>query len=188
LTIATTSFKLGKLWKSSLDACLEVESVKQSTWGQLFEADGRKTTSALMPHDVVTNLSRDSDTSPSDDRVKKSSLDLPKGQLNLFLKDQSFFVEASAQWRPLEGGWTSFLGPGAQSLCIFREEKICIEENSKKVAQLAVGGSKCTPLKTQVVLNAHALDAFMCLMSYARISPTDADGVLSPNSGQSASY
>ena len=181
VTLATTSFEEAKLWLSSLEACLEVENLKESTWGQLFAADGRKTTSALIPHDVeLRTVTRDSDDSPIKDRTAKKALELPKGQSNLFLNDRNFFVEASARWRPLEGGWISFLGPGAQSIRIFREEK------RKKVSGLSVGGITCTPLKTQVVLDAQPLDAFMCLMSYARIPPT-AD-VLEPNSEQSASW
>jgi hypothetical protein len=194
LKIATTSFEQAKLWKSSLDACLEVESLKQSTWGQLFMADGRKPTNALRSHDVelLTVRSKDGigDSSSDQESKPKNARDLPRAnsQANLFLKDRNFFVEAGARWRPLEGGWTSFLGPGAQSLRIFREEKMLLEQNTKKVARLAVGGSTCTPLKTHVVLHAQPLDAFMCLMSYARIPRSGSNGVMTPNSGQSASF
>lgn len=189
LTIATTNYEKAKLFFSSLQACLEVESMKQSTWCQLFLAEGRKTTSALMPNNVELRQvpSTDSDdSSPFGD--KTNFLELPKGQPNLFLKDRDFLVEAGTKWCPLEAGWVSFLGPGAQSLRIFREEKLSIHDNSKKTSGLAIGGLTCTPLKTQVVLNALPLDAFMCLMSYARISQSESRDVLSPNSGQSASF
>jgi hypothetical protein len=189
LTIASTSFEQVKLWKSTLDACLESESLKDSTWGQLFVADGRKTSIALMPHDLEVSGSRSRDekeAAPSQEFGQASALEPSKGQPRLFLKDRNFSGVSEARWRPLEGGWISFLGPGAQSLRIFREEKIRIKQTSEKVAQLAVSGSTCTPLKTQVVLKAPPLDAFMCLMSYARLSSQE--DPLTPNSGQSASF
>lgn len=191
LTIATPSYEQAKLWKSTLDACLESESLKDSTWGQMFVADGRKTTSALLPQnmEVTTSRSRDGIDSPtSPDSIHAGALELPKGQSRLFLKDRNILGVSGTRWRPLEGGWMSFLAPGAQSLRIFREERILVEETSKKVAQLAVGGSTNTPLKTQIVLKAPPLDAFMCLMSYAKLPRWSHDGSMTPNSGQSASF
>lgn len=191
LTIASTSFEEAKLWKSTLDACLESESLKDSTWGQLFVADGRKTSIALMPHDLEISASRSRDgieSTPSQELAQSGALELPKGQSRLFFRDRNFPGVAQARWRPLEGGWTSFLGPGAQSLRILREEKIRVERTSEKVARLAISGSTCTPLKTQVVLKAPPLDAFMCLMSYARLPQWPKEGPVTPNSGQSASF
>ncbi|KAL3918794.1 MAG: hypothetical protein SGILL_004070 [Bacillariaceae sp.] len=187
LTIATTSFELAKLWKSTFDACLQQESLKQSTWGQLYVAEGRKPTNAL----IINAFSGDED----DAHLSTSSVprgkpgDAAKGQANLFLRDPDFFAHTRAQWRPLEGGWVSFLGPGAQSLRVFKEERIRIDDQkSRKIAPLAVGGSICTPLRTQLVLNAHPTEAFMCIMAYARIHSSAPGEPVGPNSGQHASY
>jgi hypothetical protein len=176
LTIATTDYALARLWKSKLDACLEQESIKQSTWAQRFVAGGGITTSALIPRDVITlkTLSEDDD-------------DATKANNNLFMRDSNFFAQDRTKWRPLEGGWVSFLGPGAQSLRIFKEEKILYGDDTEIRATTAIDDSTCTPLRSQLVLNAHPTEAFMCIMSYARIQHDHAK-ILSPNSGQTASY
>ncbi len=191
LTIATTNYEQAKLWKSTLDACLESESLKESTWGQMFVADGRKTTSALLPHDIEISYTRSkdgTDSTPLQEAKPGKPLEMPKGQARLFLKDKSLLHLSGAGWRPIESGWTSLLGPGAQSLRIFREERVRVEQTSKKVARLAVSGSTCTPFKTQVVLKAPPLDAFMCIMSFARIPRWPQKDPLIPCSGQSASF
>lgn len=187
LTIATTNYELAKLWKHRLDACLEQESFKQSTWGQLFIAEGRKTTNALIS--TVWSMDEDDPSSRAAQTIPRA---IPKERTNrkatLFLKDPNFFAHAQAQWKPLEGGWVSFLGSGAQSLRVFKEESFRIDRQSQRIAPLAVGGSVCTPLRTQVVLNAHPTEAFLCIMSYARIRSLHSEDYLSPNSGQTASY
>jgi Protein ENHANCED DISEASE RESISTANCE 2, C-terminal/START domain len=184
LTIATTNYELAKWWKHTLDACLEQESFKHSTWGQLFVAEGRKTTNAL-----ITNVySADEDDPLVTGTLRGSPKVRSKGEANLFLRDPNFLAHVQARWRPLEGGWVSFLGPGAQCLRVFKEERIQTDEKPHKVSPLAVVGSTCTPLRTQIVLNAHPFEAFMCVMSYARIHSLDNGETLSPNSGQNASY
>jgi hypothetical protein len=65
--------------------------------------------------------------------------------------------EHAAQWWPLQGGWATFL-TGAPGLRIFREERTALD-------------GKPGPLKSQLVLPCSALDAFLCLMSYGRLSP-----------------
>ena len=183
VTFAAKSYEEAKLWKSSLEACLEFESVAHSKWGQLFIADGRKKTSALLPHDMelLNSRSQEGSGSPRDDDFPKyfRRSELPESQTNLFLKDRNFLVESNARWRFLEGGFASLLGSGTQGLRILREEKA--------ISNLAVGGTTAAPLKSQIVLNAHPLDAFMCLMSYARI-PSESEGPLVTNSGQRASF
>jgi hypothetical protein len=185
VTIATKSYEDAKLWKSSLDACLEVDALKQSTWGQMFMADGRKTTSALVPRDVELMTFRCKDGAISGDE-EGASREFPR-QTSLFLKGRNLLVEPTTRWRPLEGGWTP-MGPGAQGLRIFREERISSPDTPLKTTHLAVGGTTCAPLKTQVVLRAHPLDAFMCMMSHARISRSVSDEDLAPCSGQRASF
>jgi hypothetical protein len=184
LTVASANYDVAKLWKSSIDAYLESESVKTSTWGQKYVAEGRKTTAALVPkHNELMTAVLNDDT--------KTPRSLPAGQTSIFLRDGNFLGD-SAQWRPLEGGWTSLFGPGAQSLRIFREQKVEIPKKSKKIFRLAVGGaSTSAPLKAQVILNVHPLDAFMCLMSYSRLDSTEIESSangLTPKSGHSASF
>jgi hypothetical protein len=194
LIVATSNYEEAKLWKSSLEASLESESMKSSTWGRKFVAEGRRTTAALMPHDVELMAKHNALMTAVKDNSSRgiiSTSNLPDGQKNLFLRDRSFFGEAnSAQWRPLEGGWSSLLGPGAQSLRIFREERVEVEKKSKKIFRLAVGGSStCAPLKAQIILNVHTLDAFMCLMSYSRVDERRLDiNPFTPKSGHNASF
>ncbi|KAG7349640.1 DUF1336 domain containing protein [Nitzschia inconspicua] len=186
ITIATTNYELAKVWKHALDACLEQESFKQSTWGRLFVAEGRKTTNAL-----ITNAPSCEEDDPFGAPIttpRGSPKERSKSQPKLFLRNPTFLAHAQARWRPLEGGWVSFLGPGAQCLRVFKEEGIQLDAQSRKIAPLTVGGSECTPLRTQIVLNAHPTEAFMCIMSYARIHSLHSSETLSPNSGQSASY
>lgn len=175
LTIATTNYEEAKLWKACLEACLESESMKASTWAQNFVKEGRRTSLALLPHDVGAFVTQQQN--------------LPFGQKNLFLRNQNLLAETGAKWRPLEGGWTTFLGPGAQSLRMFQEERIETVKKSKKIFRLGIGGSTTSaPLRAQVTLNAHPLDAFMCLMSYGRLDTRESKNGLTPNSGQIASF
>mmetsp|Transcript_7143 Transcript_7143/g.14587 ORF Transcript_7143/g.14587 Transcript_7143/m.14587 type:complete len:1022 (-) Transcript_7143:2207-5272(-) len=183
LTIATTDYKLASVWKTKLDACLEQEYIQQSTWAQRFAADGGKTASALIPHDVTIPDGED-----EYDITGKTNNQLDNLKSNLFFNDPNILAQETTKWKPLEDGW----GIGAQSLRIFKEEKIRDDELSMKVSSAGGDDSSCTPLKTQLVLNAHPAETFMCIMSYARISPveknTEIEIPMSPNSGQAASY
>ena len=187
LTIATSSYEETKRWKSTFDASLESEALKDSTWAQMFVADGRRTTTALLPHDLEVTFSRSREESVGNECRENSPSVLPgvtKGQTPFFLREKSTRTVSGTRWLPLHGGWVTFLGPGAQSLRISREERI----HSEKDAGLAVHGSTCTPFKTHVVLKTPPLDAFMCLMSYGRLPKLPADGSLAPSPGQSASF
>ena len=198
LTIATTNYEEAKLWKACLEACLESESMKASTWAQNFFKEGRRTSLALLPHDVGGLRARHAEvmsalTSPKQETnggtFVAQQQNLPFGQKNLFLHNQNLLAETGAKWRPLEGGWTTFLGPGAQSLRMFQEERIEIVKKSKKIFRLGIGGATTSaPLRAQVTLNAHPLDAFMCLMSYGRLDTRESKNGLTPNSGQIASF
>ena len=184
ISLASTSYEEAKRWKSSLEACLEVATIKESTWGQMFMADGRRSTSALMPLDLTKCVSRDGSIGGTSEDEPATN----KGGTNLFLKDRNFFAEASSRWRPLEGGWTSFLGPGAQGRRILKEDKSLDNSASAKRTNLSVAGTTCPPLKVQLVLSANPLDAFMCLMSYARLPQDVPIENLSPSSGQRSSF
>lgn len=191
LTIASTDYALARFWKSKLDACLEQEYIRQSTWAQKFTELGGRTTSALIPRDVFTLKTQQSeDECGMQNPSSPSSTNLDKN--NFFFRDPNILAQETTKWTPLEGGW----GLDTQGLRIFKEEKIRDDELSMKVSQSAAGDdSACTPLKTQLVLNAHPAEAFMCTMSYACMPPSPFYGKnnmhsipLTPNSGQMASH
>uniref|UniRef100_A0A7S3L5S8 START domain-containing protein n=2 Tax=Amphora coffeiformis TaxID=265554 RepID=A0A7S3L5S8_9STRA len=83
----------------------------------------------------------------------------------------------ASRWQPLEGGWAAYLG--TQGLRIFRQDRPRQSDLNNQE------GRPCPPVKTNMVLNASALDAFLCLMSYGRLPPHHG---LVPNSGQRASF
>eukprot|EP00980_Cylindrotheca_fusiformis_P030619 scaffold25105_cov191-Cylindrotheca_fusiformis.AAC.1 len=149
LIVASANYDVAKLWKSSLDAYLESEEMKTTTWGQKYVAEGRRTTAALVSHDVeLLAKHKDLMKAVQGDEANRQR-NLPEGQTSIFMRDGDFMGD-SAQWRPLESGWTSLLGPGAQSLRIFREEKINVPTKSKKMFRLAVGdASTSAPLKAR---------------------------------------
>lgn len=190
LTVATANFEQAKLWKSSLDAYLASDSIRMSsTWAQKYVAEGRKTIEAVVPHDIDLMAKHNDLMKAVQHKVNSSSEGLPGREYNLFLRDGSFFGD-SALWQPVEGGWTSMFGPGAQSLRIFKEQKVVIPTKSKKIFRLAVGGATTSvPLKARVILNVLPLDAFMCLMSNGRVDSREIkDRGFIPRSGHSASF
>jgi hypothetical protein len=177
ISMGSTDYEVAKLWKSTLEACFDSDSIKKSTWGQLFVSDGRKTRSVLLPHDR-----------------KKIDFSAENTSSGVEKRDRTVLFEYNTKWRPLEGGWTSFLGTGVQGLRIFREErddrvvgKRNPKQNRTMFTSLSIEGRPCPPVKAQVVLRTSPLDAFLCIMSYARID-ADPKSMLSPNSGQSASF
>jgi hypothetical protein len=178
IAFGSTDYEVAKLWKSTLEACCDSNTIKKSKWGQLFMCDGRKTRSVLLPHDRKTiDFSAEANNSSGAEK-----------------RDRTVIFENNTKWRPLEGGWTSFLGTGVQGLRMFREEredrgigKNNQKQNRAMFTGLSIEGRPCPPVKAQVVLGTSPLDAFLCLMSYARIN-ADPRSILSPNSGQSASF
>jgi hypothetical protein len=154
LIIASADFGTVKKWKSCFDAAVESENVEKSTWGHLFATDGRKARLALLPP-----TSRDH----HDKKVPITEQ-----------KDRTILFESGSKWRPLSGGWASFLGTGVQGLRISREEREVPKNqdttSAKKPSRirtgLSVDGKPCAPFKAHVVLSTSALDAFLCLMSY----------------------
>ena len=174
IVIGTSNYELARRWKDALDACLATESLKQSTWGQMFAMEGRSTVSAVLPTSkggIVTVQSHESAEEWTHRKDEKTI----------------HIVDPEARWRPMEGGWATMLGTGAYGLRIFREDRVARIRDPR--SKLAVSGRPSPPLKGQVVLNATPLDAFMCLMSLPRI-PVDGDFLppMVPNSGQRASF
>mmetsp|Transcript_28793 Transcript_28793/g.77999 ORF Transcript_28793/g.77999 Transcript_28793/m.77999 type:complete len:1034 (+) Transcript_28793:224-3325(+) len=189
LTIASTDYTTARLWKNKLDACLEQEYIKNSTWAQRFAAEGGRTASTLIPRNVVTLKTCSSDELDRNKGAGNDNFNRSAPKSNMFLRDANFLEQGRTKWVPLDGGW----GNGSRRLRIFKEEKIGDDERTVKVLRSATGDdSSCTPLKTQLVLNIHPAEAFMCIMSYARLSSSpiynDNSIHLSPNSGQSASH
>mmetsp|Transcript_36831 Transcript_36831/g.89457 ORF Transcript_36831/g.89457 Transcript_36831/m.89457 type:complete len:996 (-) Transcript_36831:568-3555(-) len=190
LTVATANFEKAKLWKSSLDAYLASDSIRMSsTWAQKFVAEGRKTIGAVVPHDIDLMAKHNDLMKAVQSKVKGAPENESEREHNLFLRYGGFSGD-SALWQPVEGGWTSMFGPGAQSLRIFKEQKVEIPTKSKKIFRLAVGGATTSvPLKARVILNVHPLDAFMCLMSNGRLTSMEIeDKGFIPKSGHSASF
>ncbi|CAB9519296.1 Protein of unknown function (DUF1336) [Seminavis robusta] len=175
IIIATSSYEDAKLWKSTLDAHLEYENLKETTWGRiLFE--GGQANNAFLARELGSTSSED--------------LGDRKG-------DKSFLFEPSTQWRPLDGWAISLLGTGNQGLRIFREEKSIVQpdfrgfqnRHVKRIfTNLSVDGGTCSLLKSHIVIRTSPLDAFMCIMSYARMMPNGPDGSFGPQSEQATSF
>jgi len=178
IVIATASYEDAKLWKETIDAHLEYENLKETTWGRILFAEG---------HGNVF-LARELGS--------KSSADLDDRKMNG--GEKAFLFEPTTQWRPLEGWAISLLGTSHQGLRIFREEKspshpsfhdgVTQRPVQRILTNLSVDGGTCSPMKAHVVLNTSPLDAFMCIMSYARMMPNGADTSFCPRSEQATSF
>ena len=167
LVIASTSYAEARRWKASLDACLVSEKIGDSTWGQRFVMDGRSAKTALLPTEIYSIRSGDM----SDGEMS------PRGVAGHF-DDGTAVVDPGAQWQPVEEGYYTLLG--CSGLRVFREER-----HASQQSRLSVKESACHPLKAQMVLMASALEAFFCLMSFARVP---SNGRSQPISGQRASF
>lgn len=175
IVIATASYEEAKVWKSTLDAHLEYENLKETTWGRILFSEGQAN-NAYLSHDLVAS-----------DAVNES-----KGAGG----EKTFLFEPSTQWRPLDGWAVSLLGTGNQGLRVYREEKSAsptgmdINFRNRPVKRilttLSVDGGTCSPMKAHVVLHTSPLDAFMCIMSYAVTTGTNTS--FGPRSEQSTSF
>ncbi|GKY93291.1 hypothetical protein MPSEU_000296600 [Mayamaea pseudoterrestris] len=166
IVVAGPDYDIMCRWKAYLDASRESAEIKQSRWGQLFVSDGR--TPALLPQ----------------------VLEVPYfGKVNSMEERVARFEQGSC-WRPVEGGWSSLLGTGA-GLRMFREE--CgARFNPDSAWQLSSlfatnDHPACPPLKAHLVLHTSPLDAFLCLMSYNRMTE-ESSRKLMPNSEQVSSF
>lgn len=175
IVIATASYEDAKLWKSTLDAHLEYENLKETTWGRILFSKGQATNPFLA-------------------QQIGSADDLGDRKMNG--GEKTFLFEPSTQWRPLDGWAVSLLGTGNQGLRIFREEKSSsptqVDFNFRNrpvqriLTNLSVDGGTCSPMKAHVVLNTSPLDAFMCIMSYARMFKSNS--AFCPQSEQATSF
>ena len=200
LIIASASYEEAKRWHAVLTACLQSESARESTWGQLFFQEGRSATRTMLPVDaaggILTVRSRDgahnsprhggSDGSDGNDQDPRDRFALRERATHT-----KTFVVPGVRWKPMEGGWLTFFGTGAQGLRIFKDEAVTQLAANRGMLRRILGGMlaesrPCPPLKAHILLNASPLNAFMCLMSYARM-PDQANHV-SPNSGQRVSF
>jgi len=183
LVIASTDYETACLWKTYLDVSKDSDSIKKSTWGQLFVSDGRKSNAALLPRMLVFQ-ENGNNNSGSDRHIGHSMSGV--GDVS-----NSLEIEQEKKWEPLDGGWASYLGVGAQGLRIFRE--VSGVSSARPPTTFSLDGPACDPMKAHVVIRTSPLDAFLCLMSYGRITTplcrSDGDGLpLSPNSEQRASF
>lgn len=167
LVIASTDYEKIRTWKHYLSAALESGIVTESTWGQLFASDTRRARVALLPD--MKGFEPVS-MSPKENRIQRTVID------------------SSSKWRPMEGGMVSFLGTGAHDLRVFREERdpgSCSLSN-RNVTRNSVEGRPCPPMKAYTTLATTPLDAFLCLMSYGRVSTKEEFST--PKSEQRASF
>jgi hypothetical protein len=170
IVMAGSDYEIMRMWKAYLDASSESAEIKQSRWGQLFVSDGRK--SALLPQ--ILEISAIGNGNKLEERVAR-------------------FDNCSC-WRPVQGGWSSFLGIGTE-LRIFREE--CgMSMMTKSLWQIpsifdmrksSTDQPPCPPVKAHLVLHTSPLDAFLCLMSSSRMTE-ESERKLSPNSEQVSSF
>uniref|UniRef100_A0A7S1V6X1 START domain-containing protein n=1 Tax=Grammatophora oceanica TaxID=210454 RepID=A0A7S1V6X1_9STRA len=176
LVVATPNYDEARKWKSAMDACLFSERVKDSTWGQLFVSEGRSARTALLPTEIKLVPSARSDSlSPRNDDGARGPGKIAFG---FRAGNDPGFIDPGTRWAPMDGGWTTLLGCGGQGLRISREDRT-------QYAMLNFEGRPSPPLKSQVVLNASPLHAFMCLMSWSRLAPRDP---LEPMSEQRSSF
>jgi hypothetical protein len=183
LVLASTDYETIRVWKAVLDATKDSDSIKRSTWGQLFVSDGRNTNVALLPRTLVF--------AKENQRSENGRSDHP----SLSLGEQ-------AKWIPLEGGWISILG-GGHGLRIFREDdgdgtsalaaattpKLASNSNPLRLLlRNCLQGRPCAPMKAHAVINTSPIDAFLCLMSLGRVNPPDSSQVLEPVSEQSSAF
>jgi len=188
IVLASPHYEEARRWKTALDACLVSETVvNDSTWGQLFVMDGRSAKTALLPTEITTTSHIGGSAELSFGMT--GDISTRDGQVLHFSKMSKAapFVEPCARWEPIQnGGWSTLLGTGTQGMRIFREER-----SASNLGRLSVkDDSACPPLKAQSVLCASPLQAFLCLMSVARVPSVvdDSSSIMRPNSGQCASF
>ncbi|KAL7581307.1 hypothetical protein ACA910_006072 [Epithemia clementina (nom. ined.)] len=181
IVIGTPDYDRMRRWKTCLDASLASHIIQKTKWGQLFAGDGsNKRRMLIFPKNSDYN--------------KFSGLgDLPSPDATVGGRDTAgaMFSErtATAKWRPLEGGWASFLGTGPQGLRILREEQPPADHR-RFLRNLSIDGQPCPAMKSHLVLNATPLDAFLCVMSQGQLPPESGirTSSLTPNSGQRSSF
>eukprot|EP00814_Leptocylindrus_danicus_P018772 CAMPEP_0116031236 /NCGR_PEP_ID=MMETSP0321-20121206/17383_1 /TAXON_ID=163516 /ORGANISM="Leptocylindrus danicus var. danicus, Strain B650" /LENGTH=1121 /DNA_ID=CAMNT_0003506301 /DNA_START=101 /DNA_END=3466 /DNA_ORIENTATION=- len=93
-----------------------------------------------------------------------------------------------SKWKPVEGGWATLLSTGSHGLRIYAEDvppqyyaNDDASSNKRKSTrnyrpwrrEVSVEGRPCPPLKSQVILNAKPLDAFVYLMTRGRVQNID---------------
>ena len=174
-------------WKACLDAALTSSIIQKSKWGQLFTGDGSNKRRMLIFPKSNSEFNK-----LASGMVFPGELPSPDEAAQRRDSAGAMFSErtAAAIWRPLEGGWTYFLGTGPQGLRIFREEKPSTQLGPRRLFRnLSIDDQPCPAMKAHVLLNATPIDAFLCLMSQGQLPPeTSLSAPLLPNSGQRASF
>mmetsp|Transcript_21299 Transcript_21299/g.49310 ORF Transcript_21299/g.49310 Transcript_21299/m.49310 type:complete len:916 (+) Transcript_21299:701-3448(+) len=176
IVIGSTDYDTMRSWKACLDAALNSGIIQKSKWGQQFVGDGnRKALIFPKGNDPFQNREVNVGSPPPSPDAGSAA---------------GIFFESTAKWKPLDGGWATFLGTGTQGLRILREERPECEGSlhRKVLRSLSVDVKLCSPMKSHIVLNATPLDAFLCLMSHGQIPGNGVAGLLAPNSGQRSSF
>jgi len=162
IVIASPDYDTIRMWKACLDASRESISLRTSRWGQLFVSEGRTTNAALLP--PALDFRARGKEQPSHDRVIR--------------------FENTARWEPIDAGLVSYLWSGMNGLRLFREER---DESRGILSNASYDGRPCPPMKVQTVVGASPLDAFLCLMSFGRMTEA-AEAKMAPNSEQRSSF
>lgn len=168
LTLSFKSRYEAEMWKTAIEAVINNQTIPETLWGGFFATDNNM----LSPGFIQAG-------SRSFEQIDQTP-GLRKGA------SSSTNMSAVTRWIPVEGGWAMLLGSGVQALRIFREDVGSYQIHKKM--SFSVKGGPCPPLKSQLVLNSSALNAFMCLMSYSRVDNFDNGAVASPLSGLRSSF
>mmetsp|Transcript_36551 Transcript_36551/g.44109 ORF Transcript_36551/g.44109 Transcript_36551/m.44109 type:complete len:953 (+) Transcript_36551:164-3022(+) len=169
MVLAAESLVEALKWKKAIESAILAEELPQSTWASLFTMDGHTPSSVLLP----ANANRDTS-------VTQQGRRFPDGHNINSGVSANQINHRDTTWIPIDGGWINLLGMGATELRIYEEDSFTglgttknAWNNANRPAGLArkqsLEGHPCQALKASVILNASPLNAFMCLMSHARI-------------------
>lgn len=147
IVLASVDYDIIKKWKACFDAAVQSQKVERSTWGQLFATEKGTHRHALFTPSTFAH--------PSTSRPFQKSYQRQQRE---------------TKWIPLTGGWVSFIGSSFHGTRIYREDRANNELSLTPGCRVSVDGKPCPPVKAHIVLNASALDGFLCLMSYGCVS------------------
>ena len=187
IVMGSSDYDKMRRWKACLDASLNSGRIEQSKWGQLFVGEGNKRRMLIFPKgtDPFSTKSQSRNT-PQQHYVVTTNANTTEHSPRGGGSNRRGFADKSMKWLPLEGGWATLLGTGPQGLRIFREERPLEGLTRQVLRSLSADERPCVPMKSQLVLKASPLDAFLCLMSQGQL---DEDYQrLVPNSGQRSSF
>jgi len=223
LVLAADTLELAEKWKAAIEAAISRLNLKMESHHHHHLPPPSFTRTASVDTDDQSEIQNETSTWHSffggnnepGTPTSRNSLSQTNTRADSLQSIPDFSLEPDLQWAPLEGGMIFFLGIASMvvGLRVFREQISQQQQQCCNVSRtfsselrkafshhLSVEGTPHPPLKAQVVLNANALNAFMCLMSHSRsaldmnrhfdqdksksITPEE----IVPNSGQRASF